>query len=89
MWFWIALAVGLLVGALIFWLRSRDISLTWYVWLIGAVGLILLLFTIQNYIGSVAEFEDTAANMFLLVMGLPAIVLLAVAGILSYRRLKS
>jgi hypothetical protein len=44
-------------------------GMAWYTWLIGIVGLFLLLFTIQNYVGSVNEFENSAATMFLLVMG--------------------
>jgi hypothetical protein len=35
---------------------------------------VLLLFTIQNFAGSLAELESTAANMFLLVTGLPLLV---------------
>ncbi|MBA7668403.1 hypothetical protein ES703_76513 [subsurface metagenome] len=86
MWFIVALIVGGLVGALMFWLRGRDIKVTWYEWLIGIIGLLLLLFTIQNYIGSQAEWESTAANMFLLATGLPAIILIVVAGLLAWRQ---
>jgi len=46
----------------------------------------LMLLTIQNYAGSLAELESTAANMFLLVSGLPTIILLAVAWQLVARR---
>ncbi len=86
MWFVIALIVGGLIGALVLWLRSRDIKMTWYEWLIGVIGLLLLLFTIQNYFGSQAEWESSAANMFLLVVGLPGLILIAVAGLLAWRR---
>ena len=86
MWFIIALILGGLIGALVLWMRSKDIKMAWYVWLIGIVGLFLLLFTIQNYYGSNVEFQQKASTMFLLVTGLPAIVLIAVAGLLVYRR---
>jgi len=86
MWFVIALIVGGLIGAMVLWLRSRDISLTWYEWLIGAVGLTLIFFSIQNYFGSQAEFESTAANLFLLVTGLPGLVLMVVTWQLVARR---
>ena len=89
MWFVAALILGGLVGALALWMRSKDMKMAWYTWLIGIVGLFLLLFTIQNYVGSVNEFEDSAATMFLVVMGIPAVVLLAVAGVLGYRGLKA
>ncbi len=86
MWFIVALIVGGLVGALVLWLRAKDIKVAWYEWLIGIIGLLLLLFTIQNYIGSQAEWESSAANMFLLVVGLPGLILIAVAGVLIARR---
>jgi uncharacterized membrane protein YeaQ/YmgE (transglycosylase-associated protein family) len=86
MWFVAALILGGLVGALALWMRSKDMKMAWYTWLIGIVGLFLLLFTIQNYVGSVNEFENSAATMFLLVMGIPAVVLIAVAAVLGYRQ---
>ena len=46
----------------------------------------MLLFTIQNYVGSVNEFENSAATMFLLVLGIPSVVLIAVAAVLGYRQ---
>lgn len=82
--------IGVVVGAavvwLVFWLRSRNIQVAWYEWLIGVVGVLLLIFTIQNFIASIAELENTAGTMFLLVLGLPAIILMAVAWQLIARR---
>jgi len=89
MWFIIALVIGAAVAGLIFFLRSRGIKVSWYEWLIGIVGLALLLFTIQNYSASLNEFESGAATTFLLVTGLPSIVLLAIAGGLAYMRNRS
>jgi len=86
MWFLIALIVGVAVGALMLWMRSRNIKMTWYEWLIGIVGLLLLLFAIQNYFGTQAEFESTAAMLFLLVVGLPSLILIVVAWQLAARR---
>ncbi|RAL69871.1 Tetrachloroethene reductive dehalogenase TceA membrane-bound subunit [Dehalococcoides mccartyi] len=56
--------------------------------LIGAIGALMLLFTVQNYFGSLAEVEPKAASMFLLVVGLPGLVLLALAWQLAARRVK-
>ncbi len=86
MWFIIGIVLGVAMLALVLWLRSRDIKVTWYEWLIGVIGLLFLLFTIQNFAGSFAELESKAAWMFLLVTGLPAIILLAVAWQLAWRR---
>jgi hypothetical protein len=86
MWLIIGLIAGAAVLGLVLWLQSKNVSVKWYEWLIGAIGLLLLLFTIQNFAGSLAELESTAANMFLLVSGLPAVILLAVAWQLVARR---
>lgn len=85
MWFVIAIVVCVLIGALVLWLKSTDIKVKWYEWLIGVIGVLLLLFSIQNFFGSQAEFESSAANLFLLVTGLPALILLVVAGMLVAR----
>ncbi len=86
MWFLAALIVGGGVVALVFWLRSRGVAISWYEWLIGIVGVLLLLFAIQNYFGFIAEMEPKAPGLILLVMGLPSLVLLAIAGMLIWRR---
>ena len=80
------LVLGAIVLALVQWLRSRDIAVKWYEWLIGAGALVLLVFSIQNFFGSRAETEFGIANLYLLVMSLPAIVLGAVATLLVWRR---
>lgn len=60
---------------------TPDVDIT-----LDPAGLLLLLFTIQNFFGSFAELEPTAAWMFWLVTGLPAIILLGVAWQLAWRR---
>ena len=45
----------------------------------GIPGLLLLLFTVQNYFGASSESETGAANAFLLVSGLPSIILIIVS----------
>lgn len=82
--------IGLILGggllALALWLRARNIKTTWYDWLIGVIGAALLAFTIQNFFASFTELSPSAAWMFLLVTGLPALILFAVAGQLVWRR---
>jgi len=83
--FW--LIVGLLLGAAIFWLAtSGKVKLTWYEWVLGALGLILILFTIQNYGASRVEIEPRAAGLMWLIFGLPGIILAVVAGVLAFLR---
>ena len=89
MWFIIALLIGAGIASLAFWLRSRNITVTWYEWLIGIVGFLLLIFAIQNFFGSFAEDEASAAPMFLLLLGLPSLILLGVAWQLVRRKNQS
>ena len=86
MWFIIALIVGIAIGALVLWMRSRDIKMTWYEWLIGIVGLVVLLFAAQNYFGIQDELNSSGANLFLLVLGLPGLILLVLSWQLVARR---
>ena len=84
MWF----AVGLLVGAAILaaalWLRSRGFSIKWYEWLLAVVGLMLLTFSLQNYWATSSEHWSSGTPLtFLLVFGIPAVVLLLIAVILT------
>lgn len=86
MWFVIALVIGAVLSWLILWLRGRNISVTWYEWLIGLIGLGLLVFTIQNSVTAIIEIESQASWMFLVAMGLPAIILMVAAWQLIARR---
>ena len=71
-----AIAVGLTL--LVMWTRRNNVETKWWDWLLGSVGLALLVFTAQNALGSLEEAEPTAAVMFLLVTGIPSLILLAV-----------
>ncbi len=86
MWFVIALIAGAAIAVLVLLLRNQNIRVSWYEWLIGIVGLLILLFTIQTYIGFNAEAASDAAGTALWVMGLPAIILMGVAAFLAWRR---
>ena len=86
MWFLIGLIIGAALIALILWLPSKKIVVKWYEWLIGILGLWLLLFMIQNILGSIREMETNAAWQFLWLIGLPAVILLALACWLPWRR---
>lgn len=85
MWFLIALIFGVGLTALVFWLRNRKIVVKWYEWLIGGVGLLLLLYAIQNVVAAFAEVEPEAAWLLLLTFGLPAIILLVLSWQLVWR----
>ena len=83
--FW--LIAGLVLGAAIFWLATgSQVKLTWYEWVIGVLGIILILFAIQNYSASQVELEAKAAGLLLLIFGLPGLILAVVAGVLAFMR---
>ncbi|AII57479.1 dehalogenase [Dehalococcoides mccartyi] len=88
MWFIAGLMVGAILIALMWILKRNKTKITWYEWFLGAVGLVLLLFTVQNFFASLAEMEAQAAYMFLLTTGLPSVILLAVVWQLLARRAK-
>jgi uncharacterized membrane protein len=81
------LVIGLLIGAGVFWLATNDkVKLTWYEWVIGVVGIILILFAIQNYGASLVELEPRAASFLMLIFGLPGLVFIVIAGVLAFLR---
>lgn len=88
MWLLLGILIGIIALGIIWWARKSNTSLQWYDWVISLAGLAMLLFTVQNYFASVAEGESKAASMFLLVAGLPALILLAVVWQLVIRRVK-
>ncbi|MBA2084244.1 reductive dehalogenase membrane-bound subunit [Dehalococcoides mccartyi] len=88
MWFIIGIIIGIVVTGLLWLLKRNNSKITWYEWLVGLIGLAFLLFALQNFFGSLAELMPDSANMFLLLIGLPGLVLLAVVWQLAIRRAK-
>jgi hypothetical protein len=86
LWLIIGLVVGIGILALVLWLRNRDITVRWYEWLVGALGALLLLASVQHLIGSLSERYPTAGMFGLAVFGIPALILLAVVWQLVSRR---
>ncbi|ACZ61271.1 hypothetical protein [Dehalococcoides mccartyi] len=86
MWFLIGIAIGAAVLGIVALLRTKKIALTWYEWVLGIIGMGLLLFTLQNFFGSFAELESKAAYVFLIIPGIPAVIMLALAWQLAARR---
>jgi len=85
----ISFFIGAGLLALVMWFRSRDIRTTWWEWLIVAIALFALIFTVQNFITAFAEEQVTAAWMFWVLPGLPAILFLAIAALSVWRRSRS
>ncbi|AII58468.1 dehalogenase [Dehalococcoides mccartyi CG1] len=89
--FWSIIIVALVILFLlsIRWIHKHNIKPNRSEWFIGITGLLLFLFTIQNFLGSLEESTPQAAYMFLLVTGLPAVILSAISWQLVTRRIKA
>ena len=86
LWFIIGMIVTVGLTLLVLWLRNRGIALTWYQWLIGAIGLLLVIGAIQHYGGSLSEGMTLSARIGVLIFGIPGLILIAVAWALVARR---
>jgi uncharacterized membrane protein len=76
---------GAAVVALIVWLLKQNIKLRWYEWLMGALAIILAVAAIQHYSGSMQENIPQAANLGVMMFGIPAVVLAVVTGLTAWR----
>ncbi|AAW39257.1 MAG: dehalogenase [Dehalococcoides mccartyi] len=76
------LITGAILGAaitlLVSWLRSKNIGLKWYEWLMSLVGLALVIMAIQHFMGSQIEMYMTAGWFGALAMGIPALILFVI-----------
>jgi hypothetical protein len=78
-WFLYGLIVGAGVMRLIMWVIQENVTVGWYVWLLGALALLLGTLAAQHYFASLQELEPKAARRGLLVMGVPTLILAGVA----------
>lgn len=74
MWLILGIVVGLVAGLLIGYTRNHSLSVPWYSWLLMAVGVVLILLTVDTFVNSFAEWEPKAAWLSLLFFGLPGII---------------
>ena len=86
MWMLAGLALGAGLIFLIVWLRGCGIKVAWYEWLLGVLGVALILFAYQNFQASVAENHPKVPGMFLLVFGLPGLIILMLTVFLTWFR---
>ena len=77
---------GLIIGLLLLLalgMSLRGARIAWYEWLLMAIGGALMLFSAQNYQAAVSDFEPGAPGVFLLLFGLPGLVLFLVGAALA------
>ena len=73
-WFLYGLVMGAGIVTLIFLVRDGNREVSWYVWLLGAIALLLVSLTLQHFFASRKEMEYKAAWMGIVVMGIPAVI---------------
>lgn len=82
--------IGLVVGAallgLVLWLKHKGIAVRWYEWLLAALGFVILVWTIHDFFGSMAEYNEAAARIFLWMLGTPTAILIGLAVFLPWWR---
>ncbi|MDD5122824.1 MAG: dehalogenase [Dehalococcoidales bacterium] len=77
---------GIALLGLVIYIRYKNIDIRWYEWLLGALGIGLLLFTLQNMDAALKEHWEGTHLTFLLVFGAPALVLIALSATLPFLR---
>ena len=86
MWFLIGFVLAILLFILILLIRQRRIIVRWYEWFIASMGIVTLIFTIQNVKGALDTNWETTPWKFLLAFGIPAVILLIIAVLLPWLR---
>ena len=89
MWAAIAFVLGVGLTVLWFWAKNKSFSIKWWEWVLGLLGIFLISFTIQNIMGSAFEEVMFTNGAFLLVTGLPGLILLIIPWQTAWRRMRS
>ncbi|BAZ97967.1 MAG: dehalogenase [Dehalococcoides mccartyi] len=78
---WAVIGFVLGIGATLLYqsIRNQRISVRWYEMLIGAIGLVMFFFGLQNFLTGFAEFASHASLIFLLIVCLPGLLLFGLA----------
>ncbi len=88
LYFMMGLIVGVVVLGLAWLSRARGVRLTWYEWLFAGAAIILAVLAVQNFDGSLQEFEPGAALLLLGLFSLPALALALIDWFLVSRHRK-
>ena len=77
--FLLGLVLGALLLALVMWVRTRRIAVRWWEWLLGVLGALLATWAIHDFFASMAEHDERQGRVLLGWLGVPALILLALA----------
>lgn len=72
----------------IYFIQTKHWSVKWYDWVVGGLGLLLFIFSLQNMVTAFQEEQAFAAGMYLVFPGIVALIMLAVAALGVFRRSK-
>jgi hypothetical protein len=61
------------------WARAKKISITWYVWILGVLAVLMAALTAMDYNTLTLEMEPAAAGVVLWLFGGPALILALIA----------
>ena len=89
LWAAIAFVLGVGLTALWFWAKNSNFSIKWWEWTLGLLGFFLISWTLQNIMGSAFEEVEATNGAFLLVLGLPGLILLIIPVQTAWRRMRS
>ena len=76
---WWTIFTVVLVAALtlmVTFVINKGISVKWWEWVFFGVGVLLLVFALQNFFGVMLEGETKASWMFAWTLGIPALILI-------------
>lgn len=76
-WLLIGLVVGAFFGFLAYGSAAGRFKMRWYQWLLALAAAALYVLTMQNYLGFQDELEPGVANLMLMLLGVPAVILTA------------
>ena len=76
LFFWL----GVMSTMLVVWLiqLNKKHHFNWYIWTLTIIGAFLAVFTVAWAVSSVLEGEPQAANMGILVFGLPVLIIFGI-----------
>jgi phosphatidylserine synthase len=85
----IAFVLGVGLTVLWFWAKNKNVSIKWWEWVLGLLGVVLVSLTVQNIMA--ADYEEVSRTVvpFLLVTGLPGLILLVIPWQTVWRRMRS
>jgi hypothetical protein len=87
--YWILAVLMFGAGFLTAWIIAKGLKVSWYVWLLGAIGTFGLIATAQHGVTTFLERAPFAFWPGMLLFGLPSVILIGVAFQLFWRQYRT